>query len=492
MSKYSAFSELGLKSSLDVTIKQVQELYLENAIPWVVGYSGGKDSTATLQLIWMALSLLPDQQRHKSVHVISNDTLVENPIVALWVDKSLKKIKEASLQQNLPIVTQKSTPVLDDTFWVKMLGWGYPAPRPKFRWCTSRLKIDPTSRYIQNVINSSGEAIVVLGTRSAESSARAHTIEKHSKNSSHKLLSKHTSLINAWIYPPIAHWSNDDVWIFLNQIDNPWGNDNKQLQSMYQGATEGGECPLVIDTTTPSCGSSRFGCWTCTLVDKDRSMEAMIQNDEEKEWMLPLLELRNMMDFRGMGERGDRDVRDFRRMHGKVQIFNGQTIPGPYRQSFREKLLRHLLGAQIWIRENGPDEVRSIELITLDELRKIRDIWINEKHEVEDSLPRLYEDITGEPFPDPKQFDLTGMGYEEMQLLKECCDNDEIHYQLIRELLHTEKTYSQLTKRTGLFKTLEKTIERNFYEDITDAKKYALEKAKSTTDIEELLKLSSN
>ena len=66
---------------------------------------------------------------------------------------------------------------------------------------------------------------------------------------------------------------------------------------MYQGASPDGECPLVVDASTPSCGDSRFGCWVCTLVDKDKSMSAMIQNDEEKEWMLPLLELRNDLDL---------------------------------------------------------------------------------------------------------------------------------------------------------------------------------------------------
>jgi DNA sulfur modification protein DndC len=261
---------------------------------------------------------------------------------------------------------------------------------------------------------------------------------------------------------------------------------------MYQGATEGGECPLVIDTNTQSCGSSRFGCWTCTLVDKDRSMEAMIQNDEEKEWMLPLLELRNAMDFRTMGERGDRGVRDFRRMHGKVQIFNGEPVPGPYMQSFREKLLRLLLEAQQWIRKNGPEEVRNINLITLRELRKIRDLWVNEKHEIEDSLPNIYKEVTGEDFPDAKRFNLAGFGYEEMLLLKECCDGDEIHYQMVRELLHTEKEFSLMTKRTGLFKKLEQAIERSFFEDAEDAKQHALEKKKSDETIQGIVEEFSN
>lgn len=484
MSKKSIFDELGFDKTVDHFIEQVQEVYLSDNTPWVVGYSGGKDSTAVLQLVWFALQQLPKEKLHKPVYVITNDTLVENPIVALWVDKSLDNIGAAAKQQGLPIEKHKLEPETHDSFWVKLLGWGYPAPRPKFRWCTSRLKIDPTSRFIQRVVSDSGEAIVVLGTRKAESAARAHVIEKHSKASSREHLNEHTSLSNAWIYPAIADWSNDDVWTFLLQKANPWGHDNTDLLTMYQGATEGGECPLVIDTNTQSCGSSRFGCWTCTLVDKDRSMEAMIQNDEEKEWMLPLLELRNAMDFRTMGERGDREIRDFRRMHGKVQIFNGEPIPGPYRQPFREKLLRLLLEAQQWIRENGPEDVREIDLITLRELKKIREIWVNEKHEIEDSLPAIYEEVIGVPFPDPMRFNLAGLGYEEMQILHECCGDDEIHYQLVRELLHTEKQFSVMTRRSGLFKALEKAFEKGFFESEEEAKQKALEERAEKEAIE--------
>ena len=97
---------------------------------------------------------------------------------------------------------------------------------------------------------------------------------------------------------------------------------------MYQGASPDGECPLVVDSSTPSCGDSRFGCWVCTLVDKDKSMQAMIQNDDEKEWMLPLLELRNELDVAD-----DRPLRDFRRMTGAVQLFHKRPIPGPYKQA---------------------------------------------------------------------------------------------------------------------------------------------------------------
>ena len=193
----------------------------------------------------------------------------------------------------------------------------------------------------------------------------------------------------------MENWSNDDVWTFLMQTPNPWGYSNKDLLSMYQGASPDGECPLVVDATTPSCGDSRFGCWVCTLVDKDKSMSAMIQNDEEKEWMLPLLELRNELDLAN-----DRHLRDFRRMNGTVQLFHDRPIPGPYTQPARERWLQMLLEAQAWIRGNGPAHVRSLELITLAELEEIRRIWVVEKHEFEDRLPVIYARPQGSlPWP---------------------------------------------------------------------------------------------
>lgn len=474
MASHSAFTENGFKSTIDSLISQVQEIYLSDEVPWVVGYSGGKDSTATLQLVWMALQRLPEHQRKKTVHVITNDTLVENPIVALWVDRSLSIMQQAAETQGLPIVPRKLVPAIADTFWVKLIGWGYPAPRQNFRWCTHRIKIAPTSNFIQKTVASHGEAIIVLGTRSAESSSRAQVLKAHAKNRTREFLNQHSDLTNAYIYPPIADWSNDDVWTFLMQEQNPWGHSNKDLLNMYRGATADGECPLVLDSNTPSCGNSRFGCWTCTLVEKDRSMEAMVQNDEDKEWMLPLLELRNSLDFRTMGERGDKDLRDFRRLSGKVQLYKGQPMRGPYKQSARENILSRLLEAQQWIREHGPAEVREIDLITIDELKMIRQIWVEEKHEVEDSLPHIYQKVIGQSFPDERRFNLAGLSFEEMQVLRECCGEDEIHYQLVRELLHVERQFSRMTKRVGLASALEKAIQKGFFEDEEDAREREL------------------
>ncbi|MBS3695244.1 DNA phosphorothioation system sulfurtransferase DndC [Rhodococcus qingshengii] len=468
----SVFDDLGLSGTIESLVAQTQKLYLEDAIPWVIGYSGGKDSTAVLQLVWMSLAQLPQEKRSKTVHVISTDTLVENPVVAAWVTHSLDTIAEAAREQDLPIEPHRLTPTVSDTFWVNLAGRGYPAPRPKFRWCTERLKIKPSNTFIINMVKSHGEAILVLGTRKAESSGRSHRMTELEGQRVRDKLSPNGSLPNCLVYSPVEDWSNDDVWTFLMQTKNPWGYSNKELLTMYQGASSDGECPLVVDSSTPSCGDSRFGCWTCTLVDKDKSMSAMIQNDEEKEWMLPLLELRNELDVQD-----DRHLRDFRRMNGSVQLFNGRNIPGPYTQESRERWVRKLLDAQTWIRENGPASVRNLDLVTLDELEEIRRIWVVDKHEFEDSLPRIYRESTGTEYPGRPLDEHLPLGPDTVEILREVVGDDRVHFELVRELLDVEQRHRSQARRAGLFDSLTKSLRKGFYEDEEDAMRRATGRA---------------
>jgi DNA sulfur modification protein DndC len=489
----SVFSAAGMANTLAALKREIQELYQADNVPWIIGYSGGKDSTAVLQIIWMAISELPPERRTKTIHIISTDTLVENPIVAAWVENSHAAIRTKAASKELPMLPHRLSPSVENSFWVNLIGKGYPAPRHKFRWCTERLKISPSNAFINSITAESGEAILVLGSRKAESQRRQRTMAEHEaasrvQDDPRKYLTRNSSLPSTLVYTPIEDWSNDDVWLFLMQVKNPWGFDNKDLLTMYQGASPDGECPLVVDSSTPSCGDSRFGCWVCTMVDQDKSMTAMIQNDQEKEWMMPLLELRNALDFRNMSqgdeESSDRHIRDFRRMSGNVMLFGGRLVHGPYTQEAREQWLRKLLSAQAWIRRNGPKEVRQISLISLEELQEIRRIWVVEKHEMEDNLPRIYEEVTGETYPGARLDDNPIFKREEMQLLRDLCGENQMHFQLVRELLSIERQQRAHVRRRGLFESLEKAISRHFYKDEADAldmaKRYTSARDKAT------------
>ncbi|MEV6631580.1 DNA phosphorothioation system sulfurtransferase DndC [Actinoplanes sp. NPDC051470] len=464
------FGDLGLAKSVQATVDEIAELYQADSIPWVVGYSGGKDSTATLQLVWTALQKLPPSALTKPVHVISTDTLVENPVVSAWVNRSLDVMGAKALELGLPLTPHKLTPELADTFWVNLIGKGYPAPRPRFRWCTERLKIKPSNSFIRSMVRAHGEAILILGMRKQESSTRARVMTAHEAHRVRERLAPNGNLPNSLVYTPIEAWSSDEVWMYLMQVDNPWGYSNRDLLTMYQGASADNECPLVVDTSTPSCGDSRFGCWTCTLVDKDKSMTAMVLNDADKAWMEPLLTLRNDLD-----EPDDRKLRDFRRMNGSVQLFNNEPRPihGPYTQSSRQRWLRRLLEAQEEVRRSGPPEVAQIELITLAELEEIRRIWIVEKHEFEDNLPRIYADATGRPYPGKLLDEALPLGAVEVELLAEICGDDRLHFETVRELLDVERRHRNQVRRAGLFPALESALVKGFYRDQDDAVDYA-------------------
>jgi len=476
----SAFDADGIKSTIEQLVEEVRALYLLDDVPWVVGYSGGKDSTAVLQLTWMAVSGLPKNERHKPVHVISTDTLVENPIVASWVSHSLRVMGESAEAQDLPIEPHRLTPTTQNSFWVNLLGKGYPAPRHKFRWCTERLKIMPANTFINDVVQTCGEAILVLGTRKAESAARAKSMAKHEAKRLRAKLSPNASLPNSQIYSPVEDWSNDDVWLFLMQYENPWGYNNKDLLTMYQGASQDGECPLVVDTTTPSCGDSRFGCWVCTMVSEDRSMRAMIQNDGEKHWMLPLLKFRDKLAVKNeAGRWDDRSLRDWRRKSGGTTLHNERLVHGPYTQATRMEWLEELLLVQKWLKENGPAEVRDVELITLAELEEIRRIWVVDKHEIEDCLPEIYAKALGEPYPGVPFHQNSVLGQKELGMLKGLCaeggeEGAPMLYQMLRGLLDVEQRYRTMSKRKGLYGELERVIRAHQFSTEVEAREAAL------------------
>jgi DNA sulfur modification protein DndC len=315
------------------------------------------------------------------------------------------------------------------------------------------------------MIRASGEVILVLGTRKAESAARAGNMAKH-RNAWRvsERLNYNPSRPNSLIYSPIEDWRTDEVWMFLMQWKNPWGNNNRDLLTMYRGASADSECPLVVDTTTPSCGSSRFGCWVCTLVDRDKSMEAMIQNDDEKIWMEPLLELRNEL-----GTENDLDRRDFRRRNGNVHLYERQkegsflsevtNIPGPYTKTWRAEWLRRVLTAQQQVRREAPPAIGEIELISIEELSEIRRLWLEEFHEFDDTLPLIYKEVTGQEFVDPRPNAGNSMlGIDEWSILEDLCDTP-MELELVARLLDTERQFLTLSRRVGIIDALEKCFE---------------------------------
>ncbi|MEQ9450493.1 MAG: DNA phosphorothioation system sulfurtransferase DndC [Pseudomonadales bacterium] len=434
-------------------ISEIQCLYQEDARPWVIGFSGGKDSTATLQLIYTALIALNKDSRQKPVFVVSSDTLVETPLVVDLIKTTLIELDQAATDHEMPIEAHQVVPRMNNTFWVNLIGKGYPAPTQSFRWCTERMKIDPVSEFILEKVADFGEVVVVLGSRSQESSSRAQVIAKHRINGS--LLGRHTSLPNAYVYMPIEDWSADDVWEYLMSAPRPWGGDNRELLELYRGSNAG-ECPVVIDTSTPSCGNSRFGCWTCTVVTTDKAMESLVEQGEA--WMKPLLDFRNKLAHT-TDPAVKNEFRNFKRRTGKVTYARGDLqddsqdsrnrkhVPGPYWMSYRKQWLEELLRIEKQLNESG----HPIELVTREELHHIRREWLNDPNEPdwEDCLPAIYKRVFGKDI-DWVQNDAGAFTKPDADLLEELEAKHGVSNTLVRKLMELEVSMDGLSKRKGM------------------------------------------
>ena len=422
-----------------------QYLYDQNERPWIIGFSGGKDSTMLLQVVWRALLKIPAETRNRPIHVVCNDTLVENPKIVDFIKRTLDRVQKAATEQSMPITVHRTTPRLEDTFWVNLLGRGYPAPNNSFRWCTERLKINPTTRFIQEKISEKGETIILLGTRSAESQTRARSMKRHELKG--QRLRKHL-LPNAFVYAPLHDITTNEVWQYLMQIDAPWGGKHKELQTLYRNANTDGDCPLVIDETTPSCGQSRFGCWVCTVVSRDKSMEGLVLNGDD--WMEPLMEFRDVL----INTRNDRTYREMRRRTDSPFKEEDETTWGPYTPEARAKFLTMLLRAQ---REIQLSQGEDMQLISHQELVAIQLTWYRDgifNLKVAD----IYNQINEHQIVIENNH--TERYRQEEQLLREVCADYPDDFNFIQECLVLQRNKSLMVRKQGLKAELELHLER--------------------------------
>lgn len=428
-------------------ISELKDQYLieDKNRPWIIGFSGGKDSTALLQLVWSSLKELDKNSLKRDVFVICNDTLVENPLVVNYVDKVLAKIEKAAVEQGLPIKVQKTIPRLEDSFWVNTVGRGYPVPNNAFRWCTDKMKIKPTSRFITEQVAENGEAIILIGARSAESSQRAKSIKKHQIRG--KRLTLHPNHANTFVYSPIKELMLEEVWYIINTMNSPWGADNNELFQIYADASaDDYECPtMVTDKQHTSCGQSRFGCWTCTVVKEDKSMTALINNGNE--WMKPLLDLRESM----VEERNVSENRSETRRNGQRAVTEDGHNQGNYTEKYRAQLLEQILATQKQLQESNPN----ITLINNQEMVAIQVIWnrdLNFEYKVSEIYNRIYNQVLEMEAQDEKL-------QREIKLLKDVCSDDLKDYNLIQELLTLQKNKALLSRKRGLKDDMERVID---------------------------------
>ena len=346
-------------------------------IPWVLGLSGGKDSTALTMFLLETMEQLPPPIRNqKRVYITCVNTLVEAPPVIDHVHKFIERLHLYIEDRGLPVEVVELTPDPEQTFWSNVIGRGYPTPVREFRWCTDRMKIRPATTFIDERKEIFGDPPVVhflLGTRFDESVARKGTMDAHTRMDSD--LHAHGTIPTASTIRPIENWSTDDVWQYLLKLDwvngmpNPFADINQDLSMLYNDAA-GGECPVIHDPSQQTCAGSRFGCWTCTVVSEDKSMNQMIASEKE---VYDVVKLAKLAAFRNR-LRDERDLKE-NRVHGRnrrgVTLVkrDGSVGTGPYTMQYRQELLTSLIDLQ---------EDVGMELISENEVNIIKQIWNEE------------------------------------------------------------------------------------------------------------------
>ena len=425
------------KNTITKVTEEIQRLYLKDKKPWIIGYSGGKDSTVTMQLVYIAISKLPKSKRNKNIWVICSDTLVEIPTVVERVDNTLDRLNRYSLEIEMPFSGHKVSPKVDESFFVNLIGRGYPAPTRTFRWCTDRMKIQPSSEFIIDKVSHYGEVIIILGTRKKESMSRAQTMANYEIKGT--ILRRHATLQGAFVYSPIEDWETDDVWEYLATEESPWGDNNLGLVKLYRQAG-GDECPAIVDTTTPSCGNSRFGCWVCTVVEQDKSIKGFIKSGES--WLQP------MADFRDL-------IKDMRERHDEYRIPDSSRIGGygAFKLDARKIILRELLRT-----DKAVYEIYKQRLIKSEELWAIQELWKFDG-DMENSISKIYLEVFGRTkivFKKPTET-IQKRKEEELYLL-DLCEEYGVGYDLLTRLLFIEKDLTKMRRRKGLYQRFDREI----------------------------------
>ena len=438
-------------------IEEMTFVYKHDNRPWLIGYSGGKDSSLLVSLVIEVVTRLPEHERNKKIFIVTSDTGVENPIVKKYMHTSSQKINEFSQKINANVQADIIYPDVTQSYWNLVIGLGYPTPEPPgFRWCTERLKIIPMNKYTNEIIEKYGQVVLLLGVRKAESLARMRSIL--SREIKGKILIPHSDIKGAYVYNPLTEIKNDLVWEYLlkNNGISSWGVDMKYLFSLYQGENLGEEQSVIgeIDKNKiPVTGNSRFGCWCCTIVKEDKSLQNFINHGSTE--LIPLRDFRNWL----VSIRQDPNFRDNKRRNGKVyQKENGEYGFGPFKMSARQEILKRLLMVE---KETG------FELITLDELKMIDTVWDSEGDLTRRKLVDIYYEVFGKRLPwDEYKEPL----YEDriVEELRKGAEKADIPFELITKLIVSINANKYAAKSSKVQKEFDKLINQEWihYETI--------------------------
>src|SRR5690606_13738988 len=187
---------------------------------------------------------------------------------------------------------------------------------------TKGLRIRPVERYLSST---GTDAAVVLGLRFGESTQRDRSLK--AADGAEFVWQKQREGTRRDLFLPVIDFDLEWIWAAVQAIAYPSSIDAVALEELYRGASE--ECPMIRSPLSPPCASGRFGCWTCTVVRRDKSAENMIR--QGRVGLQPYLDFRNWLQ----------DFRSVEGMRWSVRR-NGAPGPGPFTVRARRIIKREI------------------------------------------------------------------------------------------------------------------------------------------------------
>lgn len=374
---------LTLSDAIDLTATSLQT-YGADRHHWVVSYSGGKDSSATVTAV---VRLIEEERvpRPDMLTVLYADTRMELPPLQAAAFGILQALEDRGVR------TQVVMPPIDDRYFVYILGRGVPPPKHNFRWCTPQLKIEPMLAALRQERALTGEKMLMLtGVRVGESATRdariALSCGRDGAECGQGWYQESTPESIADTLAPLLHWRVCQVWDWLTFDAPRFGFPTAPIAEVY-----GGDEAQEIN--------ARTGCIQCPLASRDTALDNLITR-ERWAYLAPLKELRPLYEELRLPKHRLRKDGSERRKDGTVP--KNLMRMGPLTLEAREWALQRVLGIQQQIND-GAERVGSptIDLINVAELARIRELiaagtwpdgWTGEEVHADVLVPEVVAD----------------------------------------------------------------------------------------------------
>ncbi|MGR5328650.1 phosphoadenosine phosphosulfate reductase domain-containing protein [Photobacterium damselae] len=344
--------------------------------------SWGKDSTACLILMLEALKRFKRINPNKIIpkcYAVNSNTKIENPAMEEYYLSMATNLEMFNSINKLDVEYIEVHPEITSDWFYSVIGRGklpvYPGMQ---RCCSVDLKINPIKRVKASLKDK--RLVSIVGTRFSESEDRKKRMTERGDKANMLLVGDDGDMTIL----SIADWELDDVWALLTFCDSSSSNQLyrtfvptfSETIDIYRSAN-GGECALNMgeNSTSSACGN-RFGCAFCVASgDKDKSLRAMIESDQETYSYLT-----GINDFRDFlyAIRWDMSRREFLGRTGDAATGYTALQPSYLTYETRLELLRYLLTLDAveseWAEEHNEGIVR-FELVSYAQLIEVDYLW---------------------------------------------------------------------------------------------------------------------